>query len=146
MNSLTVALGLVAGTILCLYSFYFVRIIKGNPEEFELELLQALANWMMQKGTSSRGQLWLMLLLSFLLELLYFLLVFSVVKNLFLLIFTGIFILVESYHLITFGSSLGKFFRGDIKLKYLFNWRLERLSALLFFTHSLLVLVNIIVY
>lgn len=143
---MNVALGLIAGTIVFLYSFYFVRIIKGEPEGFELELLQALADWMVQRGTSSRGQLWLMLLLAFILELIYFLLVFSVVKNLVLLMFTGFFIAVESYHLISFGNSLGRFFRGDIKLKHLFNWRMERFSAILFFTHSLLVLVNIIIY
>lgn len=146
MKGLTAALGLIAGTLIFLYSFYFIRIIKGEPEGFELELLQALADWMIQKGASSRGQLWLMLLLAFLLELLYFLLVFSVVKNLFLLMFTGFFIAVESYHLISFGYSLGRFFRGDIKLKHLFNWRWERFSAILFFTHSLLVLIHIIIY
>ncbi len=143
---MTAALGLIAGTIIFLYSFYFLRIIRGEPEGFELELLQALAGWMVQKGASSRGQLWLLLLLAFLLELLYFLLVLAVVKNLFLLLFTGFFIAAESYHLVSFGYSLGRFFRGDIKLKYLFNWRWERFSAILFFTHSLLVLISVIAY
>ena len=88
----------------------------------------------------------MMLLLSFSLELLYFVLVFAVIKNLALLIFTGLFVMIEIYHLTSFGLSLARFFRGDIKLKYLFNWRLERFSALIFYTHSLLVLVSIIVY
>jgi hypothetical protein len=143
---MTVALVVMAGTIAFLYSFYVFKIIKGEPEGFELELLQALANWMVQKGTSSRGQLWLMLLLAFLFELVYFLLVFSVVSNLFLLILAGFFVAVEAYHLTSFAASLGRFFRGDIKLKHLFNWRWERISAVLFFTYSLLLLIHIIVY
>ena len=143
---MTVTLGIFAGTILFFYSFYFVRIIRGNPESFEGELLQALANWMVQKGSKVRGHLWMMLLLSFSLELLYFVLVFAVVKNMALLIFTGLFVMIEIYHLTSFGLSLARFFRGDIKLKHLFNWRLERFSALIFYTHSLLVLVSIIIY
>ena len=146
MKELAVTLGIFAGSILFFYSFYFVRIIRGNPESFEGELLQALANWMVQKGSKVRGHLWMMLLLSFSLELLYFVLVFAVIKNLALLIFTGLFVMIEIYHLTSFGLSLTRFFRGDTKLKHLFNWRLERFSALIFYTHSLLVLVSIIVY
>jgi hypothetical protein len=143
---MSLILGLFAGIILVLYSFYFIRIIKGNPESFEIELLHALADWMIQKGTSSRGQLWMMLLLAFIMELLYFLLVFLVVKNFFLLIFTGSLIFLEATHLLTLAFSMLRFFRGNIKLKQLFNWPLERTSALLFFTHSLLILVSIILY
>ncbi len=143
---MAVTLGIFAGSILFFYSFYFVRIIRGNPESFEGELLQALANWMVQKGSKVRGHLWMMLLLSFSLELLYFVLVFAVIKNMALLIFTGLFVIVEIYHLTSFGLSLVRFFRGDIKLKHLFNWRLERFIALIFYTHSLLVLVSIIIY
>ena len=143
---MAVTLGIFAGTILFFYSFYFVRIIRGNPESFEGALLQALANWMVQKGSKVRGHLWMMLLLSFSLELLYFVLVFAVVKNIALLIFTGLFVMIEIYHLTSFGLSLTRFFRGDIKLKHLFNWRLERFSALIFYTNSLLVLVSIIIY
>ncbi len=146
MKELTVTLGIFAGSLLFFYSFYFVRIIRGNPESFEGELLQALANWVVQKGSKIQGQLWMMLLLSFCLELLYFVLVFAVIKNIALLIFTGVFVLVEIYHLTSFGVSLTRFFRGEIKLKHLFNWRIERVSALIFFTHSLLVLVSIVVY
>jgi hypothetical protein len=146
VKELTVTLGIFAGSLLFFYSFYFVRIIRGNPESFEGELLQALANWVVQKGSKSQGQLWMMLLLSFCLELLYFVLVFAVIKNIALLIFTGVFVLVEIYHLTSFGVSLTRFFRGEIKLKHLFNWRIERVSALIFFTHSLLVLVSIVVY
>lgn len=143
---MTVALGLIAATIMFFYSFYVLRIITGNPEGFELELLQALANWMIQKGSRSRGQLWMMLALSFLLELIYFLLVLAVVNNFFLLIFAGFFMAFEALHLLNFGFYLRRFFRGDVKLKHLFNWRIERLSAMLFFTYSLLVLISIIVY
>jgi hypothetical protein len=146
VKELTVTLGIFAGSLLFFYSFYFVRIIRGNPESFEGELLQALANWVVQKGSKIQGQLWMMLLLSFCLELLYFVLVFAVIKNIALLIFTGVFVLVEIYHLTSFGVSLTRFFRGEIKLKHLFNWRIERVSALIFFTHSLLVLVSIVVY
>ena len=102
---MAVTLGIFAGTILFFYSFYFVRIIRGNPESFEGELLQALANWMVQKGSKVRGHLWMMLLLSFSLELLYFVLVFAVVKNMALLIFTGLFVMIEIYHLTSFGLS-----------------------------------------
>ncbi|MGI5911677.1 MAG: hypothetical protein ACOX6E_03735 [Syntrophomonadaceae bacterium] len=142
---MSLILGIFAIAIALFYSLYFSRIIKGNPEGFESELLQALANWIIIKGSSSRRSLVVMLLLSFIIEGCYFLLVFEVIDNIFMLIFTGIFVAFEVFHLLSFGFSLKNFFHGNKKLKYLFNWRVERVSTLAFFTHSLLVLVCLII-
>ena len=52
-----VALGIVAGCILALYSVYFIRIIKGSPRAFEDELLRAFAAWAITRGTAIRCQI-----------------------------------------------------------------------------------------
>jgi len=146
VNQLTIILGILAATIMFFYSFYFVKIITGQPEGFELELLQSLGQWMIRRGTRSYRDLWLLLVLSGLLELTYFLVVFLVIDNFIILMITWFFLGFELLHLFNVSLSLGRFFRGGIKLKHLFNWRLERISALLFFTYSLLVLISIILY
>lgn len=123
------------------YSFYFFKIILGKPEEFEIELLKSLANWMVNKGVKARSQLWWLFFLSVALEIVYFTLVFVNVTQPVLLIITSFFAGVEIIHLITVGISFSKFFGGKIVLKDLLNWKVERLSGLLFFTHTFLVMV-----
>jgi len=142
---MTMALGIFAGLLLLLYSIYFIRIIKGKPQAFEIELLKSLAYWMVQKGRASKVQLWLMYLLSLIIELSYFILVFSLIANPFMQIFTAMLAGVESYHLLLVGISFKRFFASKTMITQLFNWRMERMSAVLFFTHSLLVLITLFI-
>lgn len=135
------ALGLLAGSLFLLYSLYFIRIIKGKPQSFEMELLRSLAQWMVQRGPHSKSQLWLMYMLSILVELIYFILVFLLIGNPFMQFFTALMAGVESYHLLWMALSLRQFFAGKTRISQIFNWRMERISAMLFFTHSMLVLV-----
>ena len=118
-------------------------IIKGNPESFELDLLNSLANWMIEKGAKSQVRIWMMLLLSLLLEASYFLLVILIVANPVMLGFTVLFATFELLHLLVLGLAFKRFFQGQKVLKEVFNWKMERSSALLFFTYSLLVLINL---
>ncbi|MGI5921112.1 MAG: hypothetical protein ACOX6I_05185 [Syntrophomonadaceae bacterium] len=143
---MAVALTTMAGVILLVYSLYFTRIIKGNPQMFELELLKALADWMISKGPASRNHIRIMLLLSVLLEGAYFLLAIFLVSNIVMQFFTGMLAGVEIIHLLTMAINFSRFFRGKIVLKNIFNWHLERISALLLFTHALLVLVVLICF
>ncbi|MEN6349940.1 MAG: hypothetical protein ABFD08_11155, partial [Syntrophomonas sp.] len=135
-----VSLGVFAGVIFMLYSIYFSKIITGKPEQFELEMLKSLANWMIERGSASRLQIWLMLLSSFILEIAYFLLVIYLIENQALLLFTFAFAGIEIVHIITLFISFYRFFAGKLILKNIFRWRLERVSAFLFFTHSFLVI------
>ncbi|QGU00864.1 hypothetical protein SYNTR_2270 [Candidatus Syntrophocurvum alkaliphilum] len=141
-----ITLSIIAVLILLVYSPYFFHIIKGSPEKFEYEMLKALANWMITKGKSIQLQLWIMLILSILLEIIYFVLVFNVIDNYALIILTAIFAGFEVYHIITLTFSFNKFFKGNKILKDLFNWSVERLSASLFFTHALVVLLSLIFF
>lgn len=140
------ALGLLAGSLFLLYSIYFVRIINGKPQSFELELLKSLARWMVQRGSSSKGQMWLMYLMSLVIELFYFVLVLLLITNPFMQFFTAMLAGLESYHLLWLAVSLRKFFTGKTRISQIFNWRMERISASLFFTHALLVLIIIIFF
>lgn len=140
------SLGIMAGIIFFTYSLYFSRIIKGNPQEFEMDILQALGGWIIARGVASRRTLWMMLLVSIIIEVLYFCLALLVINNLAMQFMTGLAIGLESFHMGYMGWNLARFFRGKIALKELFDWRLERMSALLFFTHSFLVLVFLIAY
>lgn len=137
---MTMALGIIAGLLVLLYSIYFVRIIKGNPQAFEIELLKSLARWMIKKGRSSKGQLWLMFLLTLIMEIIYFTLVIVVISNAFMQFFTAMLAGVEVYHYLSTGLSFKRFFAGKSTITQLFNWRLERTSTVLFFTHTGLVL------
>lgn len=145
-EGMTLLLGVLAGIIFLTYAFYFYKIIIGKPEEFEYELLKSLAAWMVSNGSKSKPQLWLLLFLSVILEFIYFFLVFVYIDQPVLIIITSFFAGVEIVHLSTVGRSLSKFFSGKAMLKDIFNWKIERISALLFFTHSLLVIVSLIYY
>ncbi len=143
---MTVLLWVFAIIIFLTYSFYFVKIILGKPEEFEYDLLKSLAAWMVSKGSRSRPQLWLLLFLSIILEIFYFTLVLTSIDQPVLIIITSFFAGVEAVHLTTVGISFNKFFSGQLLLKDMFNWKVERLSGLLFFTHSLLVMICLAFY
>lgn len=130
----------MATVIWLLYSFYFWKIIKGNPQIFELELLHSLADWIIKQGTKSRRLLWIVWGASVGVEILYFYLTLSIVTNPFLTNFTFIVILFEIYHVTIISLNLMRFFAGRYPLGQIFNWRLERTSACLFFTHTLLVI------
>jgi hypothetical protein len=143
---MTVALGLTAAVLFLLYSWYFVRIIKGNPQSFELELLKALAQWMVQKGPASKGQIWLMYWFSFLIEILYLGLAFLTLSNPFMQYFTIMVAAMEGYHLLWLAFSFKRFFAGQTLISQLFNWRWERMSAISLFSYSLLLLITLIVF
>lgn len=139
-------LGIMAGIIFVVYSLYFVRIIKGEPQVFELELLKSLAAWMIERGRASKTQLWLMYFLSLLLEIIYFILSFYLLTNPVLRLVTAAFVGVEVYHMSMIAVYFRRFFAGKTMISQLFNWPLERISATFFFTHSFLVLVSLIIF
>ncbi|MDD3879011.1 MAG: hypothetical protein PHP26_03355 [Syntrophomonas sp.] len=144
VKGMELTLGFLALSIFLLYSIYFIKIIKGNPESFELELLNSLANWMIEMGSKSQVRIGLMLIFSLLLEASYFLLVILIVANPVILGFTVLFAAFELVHLLVLGLAFKRFFQGQRVLKEVFNWKMERSSALLFFTYSLLVLFNLL--
>lgn len=143
---MTIVLGIFAGIIFILYSLYFVQIIKGKQQEFEQQLLQALADWMISVGAKTRRQTWIIIILSVILEITYFVLTLLVVENLLIIAFTGAFVMLETLHIYSLINNFSKFFAGNIVLKELFEWRVERISAMVFFTHSFLVLSCIIFF
>jgi len=141
-----VILVILAGLIFMLYSSYFIRIIKGEPQGFEVEMLQALAEWIITKGAVSKGYIWAMFFLSLLGELIYFFLTLVLIRNPVMIALTVLFIAIESYHLSRIAVLLNRFFTGKALLSQIFNWRVERASAILFFTHSFLVLIILIFF
>jgi len=82
-----------------------------------------------------------MFFLSLLGEALYFTLTLALIQNPFMEVFTGIFIGLETFHLIRLAVGFKYFFAGKYLLSQIFDWRVERASTLLFFTHSFLILV-----
>lgn len=143
---MTVVLGIFAGIIFIVYSIYFVQIIKGSQLDFEQEMLAAFANWMIETGAAARRKVRILIILSVALEIAYFVLTLLVIDNLLLITFTGAFIMLETIHLFSLIMNFIRFFAGTIVLKQLFIWRVERLSAMLFFTHSFLVLASLIFF
>lgn len=141
---MTLALGIFAAAIFFGYSYYFYKIIIGRPQEFELSIIKSLGEWILARRLKARTDLWLMLLFSVFLELAYFLLAFAVIKNPLLLFFTTFFAGFEFLHILMLRRRFSLFFKGKLLLKNLFLWPIERISALFFFTHSLLVLIGLI--
>ena len=135
-----VILVILAGLICLLYTSYFVRIIKGEPQGFEVEMIKALAEWIITKGAASKSYIWAMFFLSLLGELIYFWLTITLIRNPVMISLTVLFIAIESYHLSRIAITLNRFFTGKALLSQIFNWQVERASAILFFTHSLLVM------
>ncbi|HPS90117.1 MAG TPA: hypothetical protein PLC35_09135 [Methanosarcina vacuolata] len=138
---MNILLGIIAGLVFLLYSIYFVKIIQGQYRDFEMEILRSLADWIIARGVVSKTHIWSMLFLSLLGEALYFTLTLMLIKNPFIVVFTALFIGLETFHLIRLAVSLKYFFTGKFLLSQIFDWKLERASALLFFTHSFLILV-----
>ncbi|HCF51543.1 MAG TPA: hypothetical protein DER60_14750 [Syntrophomonas sp.] len=138
---LTILLGILASLILATYSIYFLKIIRGYPQEFELELLDALQNWLQESNTKA---LWILLWASVLFEVVYFSLVFLAVSNPVTLALTGLIIVIEMWHLSVVFVNFRNFFGGRITCAGIFNWKLERISAMGFFTHSLIVLLTLL--
>ncbi len=137
---------ILAGLICLLYTGYFVKIIKGDPQGFERAMIKSLADWIITKGTVSKVYIWAMLFWSMVIVFLYFGLTLRLINNPFMRYLTSIFIAIESFHLSRIAITLGRFFAGKALLGQIFNWRVERASALLFFTHSVLVLAMLIFF
>ena len=108
---MTILLGLMASSILIVYSSYYIKIIRGYPQEFELELLDALQNWL--EGRKP-GHLWMLLWASALIEVLYFSLVFLVLSNPVILVITGLIIIMEIWHLAVVFAKFRAFLTGSI--------------------------------
>ncbi len=132
-------LGFMAVVIILLYAIYFVKIIQGNTKGFELEILRSFAEWIINKGVSSKIYIWVILFLSLLGEAAYFTLTLIFIQNLAMRLLTVIFVVFEIVHLTAIALNLNRFFSGKYLLSQVFNWRIERASASLFFTHALLI-------
>ena len=140
---MTLALGITAAVLFLLYSWYFIRIMKGRPQSFELSIMKSLAQWMVEEGPSSKGKMWLMYWLSLLIEAFYLAMAWFIIDNPFMHYFTIAVIALESYHLLWLAWSFRRFFAGRSPVSRIFNWRLERMSALTLFSYSLLLVLTL---
>lgn len=136
-------LELMSFLFLSIYWIYFTRILKGDSLSLELLIIKSLAEWMIKNGQASKIKLWILMALSIALEITYFYLSLVVIVNPALKLLTGFFAGVEFYHMLNLVLRLKLFFQGRIMISQIFNWRIERISAILFFTHALLVLVSL---
>jgi len=135
-----VTLGIMAVIIFLLYFIYFIKIIKGNPQGFELEILRSLADWIIVRGASTKRFIWVMFGGSLLGETLYLCLALIYIQNPVMRALTILAISIEIYHMLRIAAGLNRFFTGKYLLSQIFNWRVERTSAAILFTHSFLVL------
>lgn len=133
-----IIVGLLALLIFSIYSLYFVRIIRGCAEQFETELSAALK---LLLDTGKTGVLWRLWWVSLAIEILYFGLVLMTLHNVVVIVLTATMMSIEVWHLTALMIRFRAFFQGRIDLEGVLNWRLERISAMGFFTHSLIVLV-----
>ncbi len=143
---MAITLGTLALALFLVYSLYFSQIIRGQASQFERDLLKAFAAWMVERGPDVKRLIWLMALLSFVVEVAYFVLVFVVIKNVAMQYITSFFAGLESFHALLTIVNFRNFFGGFTKMGQMFNWKMERISAVFFFTHTLLVIIILIYY
>ncbi len=104
---------------------------------------EAFVIWLQEEKGSAIARLLLMLLASLVLEVIYFVLAFMLLHNPVMIVLTLILAGEELLHIVVvFGSSY-RYFRGRIGAEKIINWIIERVSAVFFFTHAFLVLVNV---
>jgi len=143
---LNITLVILAVLIFIIYSIYAMNIITGTPWRFEAELLGTFKYWLEEKGPGVKKQIIAAVFLSLIIEIGYFYLVLNVINNWLMVQFTSFFIGLEVIHLYKAISGFKKLFTGLIEVDQVFNWRLERISAMAFFTHSLLIILTIIFF
>lgn len=146
MDWLLIALGIMAAVIFLIYGIYFSYILRGKPQTLEIEMRESFVAWLQTDKGSARVRLSLMLIVSLALEVLYFVLAFLVLHNPVMIILTLILAVEELLHIGVVFNSTYKYFRGRIEADRIINWIIERVSAIFFFTHAFLVLVDIIFY
>lgn len=136
-----ILLGLLALFILVAYSLYFVKIIKGSPQEFELDLSRVLEDWL---EVGKPESLKILLGVSLLFEILYFGLVLALITNPVTLALTLAVVAIEIWHLFKILAAFKAFFAGLIASNAILDWRMERISAMGLFSHSLIVLLTLV--
>ena len=129
-------------TILLFYSYYFVQILKGQPDRFEQMLLKGFV--------SDGGRLevdftppWLVIMIvgaALLLEAGYFVLAMTAIDIPAYRVLTGIFILFEVWHGIKAVPVIRVLLHPEEFSEDLFDWKLERMSARLYVVHILITL------
>ena len=141
-----IVLGIMAAIIFIVYGIYFAAILRGKPQAMEGEMGEAFALWLEKDGGSGRLRLSSLLLGSLILEGAYFVRAFSLLHNPVMIILTLVLAGEELLHVGVVVNAVNKYWRGEIEAQKIFNWTIERTSAIFFFTHAFLVLVNILVF
>lgn len=136
----------MAITISLLYLPYLAAILIGKPKSFETKAVLSLAMWIREVGPRSRRYLETIYIFTAFLEALYFAIALIVIHNTFLWWFTIAFIGFEILHIVKEIVNLRKFFAGNLVIKDILYWRYERLSCLLFFMHTILLIFNLLVF
>ncbi|MGI6452281.1 MAG: hypothetical protein ACOX0E_02175 [Syntrophomonadaceae bacterium] len=143
---MTALLVIFAGVIFLSYSFYFYHIIIGTPWKFESELIRAFGEWLETKAERARKYIQLLVVLSIIFEIVYFMLVFKVIDNSVMLRISAFFAGFEAFHLTRIGINFDRYFKNELALANVFNWRIERISAGLFFNHSLFTVIVVTLF
>ncbi len=146
MDYLLIVLAIMAAIIFIVYGIYFAAILRGKPQVMEAEMGEALALWLTKESGSDRLRLLSLLLGSLILEGAYFILAFMFLHNPVMIILTLILAGEELLHVGVVINAALKYWQGKIQAQQILNWIIERVSALFFFTHAFLVLVNILVF
>ncbi len=143
---MTVTFGILAGIIFLIYGSYVGRILKGNPQVLETEVNNMLSEWIQEDQKRFARQLLLLLGFGFILEAGYLILAFMVLHNPVMTLLTLVLAAEESLNIGMVIYAFYKYFRQKIDAEKIFNWKMERISAVFFFTHSFLALVSLFFY
>lgn len=143
MRGMTTAYGILAGVIFFIYGSYVGRILKGNPHVIETEVNNMLLEWIREDQKKFTRQLPVLLGLGFILEAGYLILAFMVLHNPVMILLTLLLGAEEGLNVVMVTHAFYRFCRNKLDAGKIFNWKLERVSAVFFFTHSFLSLVSI---
>ncbi|MDR1616288.1 MAG: hypothetical protein LBR98_04690 [Syntrophomonadaceae bacterium] len=131
--------------IIMAYFYYVAKILTGKAALLELMIMDYFLQWIITSNFRSKGKYCLYLAVSFSLEGIYLLLALFLIKNPGFMMFTIFLLSFEIVHLVASVHSVYEFFKNRRPFKKIFDFRIERCSALFLFTHAL-VLVLFILY
>jgi len=133
-------LTIMAVLITFTYAFYVRAILSGNADLTENSMSAALADWLVRSGKEARKKVWLYFWGSLFAEGWYLYTALMTIDNMAFDILTATALGVETYALSSLHQRLTWFFRGRIPLGNVLKWKTERISALVMFTHALMIL------
>lgn len=136
---------ILAALMLLMYLPYILTILAGRPQRFEDYVKRELARLISELRDGAPRTMMVFITFALAFEISYFITAWFTVRVLaYQLITIGI-TCFEAYHILRTIFFITRFFTNRAPLGRIFNWIIERLAAVLLFSHALIGLLLLLV-